>query len=264
MKSGFVAILGRPNVGKSTLANVIAGEKIAIVSHKPQTTRSRICAICLRGDAQLVFLDTPGYHKPKNALDSYLDRIVETSVADNMDAVVLMVEPIANVGKQEQALIKMIRSSGSPAVLAINKCDTVNKPDLLAVISARVTYFNPEISASRLSVLIPVFILAVPIFDTFAVVVIRLLNHKPIYVGDHNHISHRFHHMGMTRKRAVLLVHLLCLIAGLGALPLLWGDERVCFILLAQGAAILLLLTSLQYSGNLNNDQQNNNHTTGG
>ena len=135
---------------------------------------------------------------------------------------------------------------------------------LLAVISARVTYFNPEISASRLSVLIPVFILAVPIFDTFAVVVIRLLNHKPIYVGDHNHISHRFHHMGMTRKRAVLLVHLLCLIAGLGALPLLWGDERVCFILLAQGATILLLLTILQYSGNLNNDQQNNNHTTGG
>ena len=135
-KTGVFTIAGRPNVGKSTLANYIAGEKIAIVSHKPQTTRSRISAICQREDAQLVFLDTPGYHKPKNALDSYLDRIVESSVADNMDAVVLMVEPIANVGKQEQALIRMIRSSGSPAVLAINKCDTVNKPDLLAVISA--------------------------------------------------------------------------------------------------------------------------------
>ena len=120
---------------------------------------------------------------------------------------------------------------------------------LLAVISARVTYYNPEISASRLTVLIPLFILAVPIFDTFAVVVIRLLNHKPIYVGDHNHISHRFFHMGMTRKRAVLLVHLLCLISGLGAMPLLWGDERSCFILLAQGITILLLLTILQYSG---------------
>ena len=98
-KTGVFTIAGRPNVGKSTLANYIAGEKIAIVSHKPQTTRSRISAICQREDAQLVFLDTPGYHKPKNALDSYLDRIVETSVADNMDAVVLMVEPIANVGK---------------------------------------------------------------------------------------------------------------------------------------------------------------------
>ena len=135
-KTGVFTIAGRPNVGKSTLANYIAGEKIAIVSNKPQTTRSRISAICQRQDAQLVFLDTPGYHKPKNALDSYLDKIVESSVADNMDAVVLMVEPIANVGKQEQALIRMIRSSGSPAILAINKCDTVNKPDLLAVMSA--------------------------------------------------------------------------------------------------------------------------------
>ncbi len=135
-KTGVFTIAGRPNVGKSTLANYIAGEKIAIVSHKPQTTRSRISAICQREDAQLVFLDTPGYHKPKNALDSYLDRIVESSVADNMDAVVLMVEPIANVGKQEQALIRMIRSSGSPAILAINKCDTVNKPELLAVMQA--------------------------------------------------------------------------------------------------------------------------------
>lgn len=122
---------------------------------------------------------------------------------------------------------------------------------ILAVVSARVTYYNPEISASRLSVLIPLFILAVPIFDTFAVVVIRLLNHKPIYVGDHNHISHRFYHMGMTRKRAVLLVHLLCLISGLGALPLLWGDERVCALLLVQGLTIFLLLTILQYSSGM-------------
>lgn len=122
---------------------------------------------------------------------------------------------------------------------------------LLAVTSAKVTYYNPEVSASHLTVLIPLFILAVPLFDTLAVVVIRLLRHKPIYVGDHNHISHRFFHMGMTRKRAVLLVHLLAIISGLGAMPLLWGDERACFILLAQGMAILLLMTILQYSGSL-------------
>ncbi len=132
-RTGVFTIAGRPNVGKSTLLNRIAGEKIAIVSHKPQTTRNRISAICNRGEAQLVFLDTPGYHKPKNALDSYMDRIVETSVADNMDAVVLVVEPIANVGKQEEALIRMIAAARTPAILAINKCDTVKKPELLAV-----------------------------------------------------------------------------------------------------------------------------------
>ena len=135
---------------------------------------------------------------------------------------------------------------------------------ILAVISARVTYYNPDISASRLSILIPLFILAVPVFDTFAVVVIRLLKHAPIYVGDHNHISHRFQHMGMTRKRAVLLVHLLCLIAGLGALPLLWGDERVCIILLVQGMTIFLLLTILQYSGHIDPEEQSNHNITKG
>ena len=135
---------------------------------------------------------------------------------------------------------------------------------ILAVISARVTYFNPDITASRFSILIPLFILAVPVFDTFAVVVIRLLNHKPVYVGDHNHISHRFYHMGMTRKRAVLLVHLLCLISGMGALPLLWGDERVCMVLLAQGAAIFLLLTILQHSGKIYMENQQNENTSKG
>ena len=127
---------------------------------------------------------------------------------------------------------------------------------MLAVISAKVTYFNPLVSESRLSILIPLFILAGPIFDTLAVVVIRLLNHKPIYVGDHNHISHRFLHMGMSRKRAVLLVHLLCLTAGLGAMPLLWGDEKSCLILIAQGVTILLMLTLIQYSGSVANGKQ--------
>jgi len=135
-RTGVFTIAGRPNVGKSTLANYIAGEKIAIVSHKPQTTRGRITAICSRGDAQLVFMDTPGYHKAKNALDDYMDRIVETTVADGMDAVILMVEPIPNVGKQEEALIRMIAASRTPAILAINKCDTVKKPELLAVMDA--------------------------------------------------------------------------------------------------------------------------------
>ena len=132
-KTGVFTITGRPNVGKSTLANAIAGEKIAIVSHKPQTTRNRIYAICTRGDAQLVFLDTPGYHKPKNRLDAYMSKVVEESVAGDMDAILLMVEPIANVGKQEEALIQMGRASGAPLILLINKCDTVKKEELLGV-----------------------------------------------------------------------------------------------------------------------------------
>lgn len=132
-RTAVFTIAGRPNVGKSTMANYIAGEKIAIVSHKPQTTRNRIYAICSRGDTQLVFLDTPGYHKPKNALDSYMSKIVEESVSSGTDAVLLIVEPIAHVGAQEEALIRMAQANRAPLLLAINKCDTVKKEELLAV-----------------------------------------------------------------------------------------------------------------------------------
>ena len=118
---------------------------------------------------------------------------------------------------------------------------------LLAVVSARVTYYNPEVAAAKYSVLIPLFILAVPIFDAFAVVLIRLHNHKPFYIGDHNHISHRFVRMGLTRPQAVRIIHLLSVVAGLGAIPLLWGDARTSFVLLAQGVVILLILTLLQF-----------------
>lgn len=129
---------------------------------------------------------------------------------------------------------------------------------MLAVLSAKTTYYTPELSASPMNVLIPVFILAVPVFDTLAVIVIRIINGKPIYVGDHNHISHRFHHMGMSRKRAVLLVHILGIISGLGAMPLLWGDRKSCILLLIQGLAILLLLTLLQHFGKTTEQDKNN------
>jgi GTP-binding protein Era len=132
-KTAVFTIVGRPNTGKSTLANRIAGEKIAIVSNKPQTTRGRIYAVCSRGGAQLVFLDTPGYHKPKNALDEYMVKVVKNSVGDGGDAILMMVEPIANVGQQESGLISMIRASGLPAILVINKIDTVSRESLLAV-----------------------------------------------------------------------------------------------------------------------------------
>jgi len=119
---------------------------------------------------------------------------------------------------------------------------------LLAYISVKTTYFTPEVSSTHLSVLIPLFILAIPLLDTLTVVLIRLKNHKPVYIGDHNHISHRFWHMGLTRPHAVMMVHLLSLISGLGALPLLWGDAATSIILAVQGIVIYLLIFFLQYA----------------
>ena len=134
-KTAMITICGRPNVGKSTLTNALVGEKIAIVSNKPQTTRNRISAVVNRGDTQFVLMDTPGFHKPRTRLGDYMVKVVRESVAD-VDAVVLVVEPIASPGPQEEALIERIRQSGAPAVLCINKIDTVEKQDLLAVIAA--------------------------------------------------------------------------------------------------------------------------------
>lgn len=134
-KNAMITIAGRPNVGKSTLTNALVGEKIAIVSNKPQTTRGRITGVVVRGETQFVFMDTPGFHRARTRLGEYMDKVVRESVAD-VDAVVLVIEPIPSVGKQESELIAQIKSSGVPAVLAINKIDTVEKADLLAVIAA--------------------------------------------------------------------------------------------------------------------------------
>ena len=143
-KSCMIAICGRPNVGKSTLTNTIVGEKVAIVSNKPQTTRNRICGIVNRGDTQLVFLDTPGFHKPRTKLGDYMVQVVEQSVAD-VDLALLLVEPIDNVGPQEQALIERFGQSGVPAILVINKIDTVqDKEQLLSVIAAYSAAFDFE------------------------------------------------------------------------------------------------------------------------
>ena len=130
----MVTICGRPNVGKSTLTNALVGEKIAIVSDKPQTTRNRITAIVERGETQFVLMDTPGFHKPRTKLDDYMVNVVRESVAD-VDLVLLLVEPVAAIGPQEQALIGRIKENGAPAILLINKIDTVEKSKLLEVIA---------------------------------------------------------------------------------------------------------------------------------
>ena len=129
-KSGIITICGRPNVGKSTLTNAFVGEKVAIVTNKPQTTRNRICGIKNRGECQFVFVDTPGLHRARTRLGDYMVNVVKESVAD-VDAVLLLVEPIPNVGEPEGQLIARIKALGCPAVLAINKADTVAQKDKL-------------------------------------------------------------------------------------------------------------------------------------
>ena len=133
-KAAMITICGRPNVGKSTLTNALVGEKVAIVSPKPQTTRNRITAIVERGDTQFVLLDTPGIHKPRTRLGDYMVNVVRESVAD-VDCVVMMVEPVASIGPQEEALLQRLRETQSPAILAINKIDSVEKGRLLEVIA---------------------------------------------------------------------------------------------------------------------------------
>lgn len=133
-KTAMITIAGRPNVGKSTLTNYLVGEKIAIVSNKPQTTRNRICGIVTKDDTQFVFVDTPGFHKPRTKLGDYMVNVTKSSIAD-VDLTILVVEPIASIGPQEQGLIDQLASRKCPAVLAINKIDTVEKDTLLEVIS---------------------------------------------------------------------------------------------------------------------------------
>ena len=133
-KTAMITIAGRPNVGKSTLTNFLVGEKIAIVSNKPQTTRNRICGIVTRENTQFVFVDTPGFHKPRTKLGDYMVNIAKDSIAD-VDLTVLVVEPLASVGPQEEALIEQLKGKKCPTVLAINKIDTVEKEKLLEVIA---------------------------------------------------------------------------------------------------------------------------------
>ena len=135
-KTAMITVCGRPNVGKSSLTNALVGEKIAIVSDKPQTTRNRIYGVVNRGNTQYVLLDTPGLHKPRSRLGDYMVKVVRESLS-SVECALLLVEPIAHVGEPERILLQRIREENLPCVLCINKIDTVeNKEDLLAVIAA--------------------------------------------------------------------------------------------------------------------------------
>ena len=132
-KSGFATLIGRPNVGKSTLMNSLIGQKIAITSNKPQTTRNRIQTVYTSEKGQIVFLDTPGIHKAKNKLGDYMVRVAEKTLSE-VDVILWLVEPTTYIGAGEQHIIEQLKHSKTPVILVINKIDTVKKDDLFAVI----------------------------------------------------------------------------------------------------------------------------------
>ena len=134
-KSGFATLIGRPNVGKSTLMNALVGQKIAITSNKPQTTRNRIQTVYTSEEGQIVFLDTPGIHKAKNKLGSYMVNVAERTMED-VDVILWLVEPTDYIGAGEQHIIEQLKRIKTPVILVINKIDTVQKELILTYIDA--------------------------------------------------------------------------------------------------------------------------------
>lgn len=134
-KSGFAAIIGRPNVGKSTLMNQLIGMKIAITSHKPQTTRNKIQTVYTSDEGQIVFLDTPGIHKAKNKLSEYMVNVAKSTIKD-VDVVLWLVEASEYIGRGDQDIAKQLRDINVPLVLVINKSDTVSRNDMFGIINA--------------------------------------------------------------------------------------------------------------------------------
>ena len=134
-KSGFVTLIGRPNVGKSTLMNYLIGQKIAITSNKPQTTRNRIQTVLTTEEGQIVFVDTPGIHKAKNKLGEYMVNIARHSL-DEVDAALWLVEPSTFIGAGERHIIEQLKKVKPPVILVVNKIDTVKREDILLCIDA--------------------------------------------------------------------------------------------------------------------------------
>ena len=151
-KSGFVSVIGRPNVGKSTLINKIVGQKVAITSNKPQTTRHKIRAVYNSDEGQIVFVDTPGMiEKAKNKLGEYMITVSNNAIGD-CDLIIWMVEPSSYIGKEDRKIAELINKKNIPAILLINKIDTIEKPKLLAIIDAfsKVCDFEEIIPVSAL------------------------------------------------------------------------------------------------------------------
>ncbi len=175
-KSGFVTLIGRPNVGKSTLMNHLIGQKIAITSEKPQTTRNRIQTVYTDERGQIIFLDTPGIHKAKNKLGEYMVSVAEHTLKE-IDVILWLVEPGTYIGASEQQVLKMLNRVKTPVILVINKIDTVKKEDILKTIEAYKDVY-------RFKDIIPVSALRKNNTDTLLHTIFQYLQEGPQYYDE--------------------------------------------------------------------------------
>ena len=175
-KSGFVTLIGRPNVGKSTLMNHLIGQKIAITSNKPQTTRNRIQTVLTLDDAQIVFLDTPGIHKAKNKLGDYMVGVAERTL-NEVDVILWLVEPTTYIGAGEQHIIEQLKKTRTPVILVINKVDTIKKEEILASIDA----YRKELDFQEI---VPVSALKGNNTDTLVDCIIKYLPYGPAFYDE--------------------------------------------------------------------------------
>ena len=175
-KSGFVALIGRPNVGKSTLMNHLIGQKIAITSARPQTTRNRIQTVYTDDRGQIIFLDTPGIHRAKHKLDEYMVGAAERTIKDS-DVVLWLVEPTTYIGAGEQHILEILKQVKAPVILVINKIDPVDKKDILKYIGAYEKMFP-------FSEIIPVSALKSDNLDTVLEVIMKYLPCGPMYYDE--------------------------------------------------------------------------------
>ena len=175
-KSGFVALIGRPNVGKSTLMNKLIGQKIAITSNKPQTTRNRIQTVYTDERGQVIFLDTPGIHKAKNKLGEYMVNVAEKTLSD-VDVVLWLVEPTNYVGAGEKHIVSQLKNCKKPVILVINKVDTVKKEEILEFIAT----YQKEMEFAEI---IPVSALKGTNTDDLLDTIFKYLTYGPLYYDE--------------------------------------------------------------------------------
>jgi GTP-binding protein era len=177
MKSGFVALIGRPNVGKSTLMNTLIGQKIAITSNKPQTTRNRIQTVFTDERGQIVFLDTPGIHKAKNKLGEYMVKVSTRTLRD-VDMVLWLIEPNAFIGEGDEHIFEILSNVEVPVILAINKMDSLKqKEDMLAVIAK-------YSSKMKFAEVVPVSALKGTNTDKLLEIIFKYLSDGPMYYDE--------------------------------------------------------------------------------
>ncbi len=199
-KSGFVAIVGRPNVGKSTLMNQMVGQKIAIMSDKPQTTRNKIQGILTNSDGQIIFIDTPGIHKPKSKLGDFMMRVADNALKE-VDVILFLVDATEKLGSGEEFIIERLKAINTPVFLVINKIDKVHPESLLPLIDEYKTNFD-------FTEIVPVSALKGNNVDPLIETILKYLPEGPFYYPEDQHTDHpeRFIAAELIREKALHLL----------------------------------------------------------